>query len=332
MPTDRCLYCYEPLDGEQRDFHTRCSRKFFGTPVPPELPYDLDQVYELANQVVKSSVTITGVQPKLSLGLESYKEARKRSRFTIVGLWGRYVLKPPVAQYPCLPENEDVTLHMAEAMGIRTVSHSLIRFKSGELAYISRRLDRPDGTKLAMEDACQLSERLTEDKYKGSMEQVGKLIRRFSENPGFDIVEFFQVALFSFLTGNADMHLKNFSLLRSADGMISLAPAYDLVATRLVLPSDSEEMALTINGKKSHLGRNDFQTFAGALNLHDTVTKNVFDLFLTSLAKALQFLDKSFLSDPMREKYANLIRARAARLGIEPTFAARPQARGDSSA
>jgi serine/threonine-protein kinase HipA len=313
----RCLYCYEALDTGEVDFHPRCSRKFFGTSVPPELPYRLDQVNELATQIVQRSVTVTGVQPKLSVDLETYRDTRKRSRFTIVGLWGKYVLKPPTEQYPSLPENEDLTMHLAELFGIRIVPHSLIRFSSGELAYITRRVDRPDGVKLAMEDACQLTERLTEDKYKGSMEQVGKIIARFCENRGFDLGEFFKLAIFSFLTGNADMHLKNFSLLRSADGLVSFAPAYDLLSTMLVIPEDKDELALTLNGKQSNLRKKDFHELSKRLALSETVVNNFFEDFSAALPPASAFITRSFLPSAQREEYARVIRARASRIDLD---------------
>lgn len=316
MTSKNCLYCYKPLDSPETDFHARCSRAFFGVPEAPELPYGIDQIYELANQVVRSSVSLTGVQAKLSLDLETYKQSRKASRFAIVGLWGRYVLKPPTEEYASLPENEDLTMHLAQIYNIRTVPHSLIRLKSGELAYITKRIDRLDGKKLAMEDMCQLTQRLTEDKYKGSMEQVGKLIRQFSDNPGFDIIEFFEIAVFSFLVGNADMHLKNFSLFRSEDDSLSLSPAYNLVATRILLPADIEEMALTLNGKKRNFRRSDFEAFAKTLGIGSKVLQNSFHKFTEGFSHAADFIRRSFLDESMQGCYVSLLQARAQRLGL----------------
>jgi serine/threonine-protein kinase HipA len=310
----RCLYCYQPSpDG---DFHTSCSKKFFGTSEPPEFPYALQEMHALANQVVQSSVTVTGVQPKLSLDVETFHDKRKKRRLTIVGMWGEYVLKPPTENYPSLPEIEDLTMHIAELLRIRTVPHSLIRIKSGELAYITKRIDRVNGEKLHMEDMCQLTERLTEDKYKGSMEQVGKILKRFSDNRGFDLVEFFRLAVVSFLTGNADMHLKNFSLLHGNDGSVALSPAYDLVATKLVIPEDMEEMALTVNGKKRNLRPNDFNALAGSLDISEVVYKNTMREFVELLPHALEFLNEGFLNASMREKYTALLNERSTRLGL----------------
>lgn len=314
MAEKRCLYCYQPLPNG--DFHPACSRKFFGTPEPPEFPYALHEMHELASQVVRSSISVPGVQAKLSMDVETFRDTRKKRRLTIVGMWGRYVLKPPTEDYPSLPEIEDLTMHIAGLLKIRTVPHSLIRIRSGEQAYITRRVDRVNGGKLHMEDMCQLTERLTEDKYKGSMEQVGKIVKRFSDNRGFDLVEFFRLAVVSFLTGNADMHLKNFSLLHTPDGMVGLSPAYDLVATKLVLPEDTEETAITINGKKRNLREGDFRALARSVDIPDTVYKNILGEFADLLPKALQFLNNSFLENSIREKYRRLLEERSAILGL----------------
>jgi serine/threonine-protein kinase HipA len=318
MKNDKCLVCYQPLDADSINFHTRCCKNLFGTATAPLLPYSLDQMYELANEVVRRSVTVTGVQAKLSMDIETYKETKKGTRFTIVGLWGGYILKPPSELYNQLPEIEDVTMHLAEIIKIKTVAHSLIRLSSGELAYITKRIDRANNRKLAMEDMCQLTERLTEDKYKGSMEQIGKIVGKYSANSGFDVLELFEVTLFSFLTGNADMHLKNFSLIREFDGSLVLSPAYDLVATKLVIPKDEEETALTINGKKRNLTLNDFKEYAKSLAINEKTFQNSLEKFQLSISLMLDFVDSSFLTSQSKGAYKQLIvdRARAINLKL----------------
>ena len=210
---ERCLYCYQPLEQHEIDFHSRCSKKIFGTVIPPVLPYSKADIESLALEVVRSQVTITGVQPKLSVDLKKEKGGEKR--FTIVGLWGGYILKPQTEQYANIPENEDLTMHLARLAKINTVPHSLIRFKDGSLAYITKRIDRDKkGNKIPMEDMCQLTEKLTEQKYKGSHEQIAKKIVEFSAYPVLDLINYVEVLLFCYLTGNADMHLKNFSLYK----------------------------------------------------------------------------------------------------------------------
>ena len=221
---DKCLYCYKPLSEGEKDYHKKCARKIFDSNVVPELPYTRDNIKELAKKIVTASTTVTGVQAKLSLDIARGVNGEPQ-RFTIVGLWGRFILKPQTDKFPNLPENEDLIMHLAEEVGIKTVPHSLIRFADGELCYITRRIDRTKkGEKIAMEDMCQLSERLTEDKYKGSYERIAKLIRQYSSAPLLDIVNFWEVVVFSWLTGNADMHLKNFSLFKQAANYM-LTPA-----------------------------------------------------------------------------------------------------------
>ena len=310
----QCLYCYRSLDSDQTEFHTFCSRTLFGQPKPPVLPYSLVTLHKLAEEIVRQHATVTGVQPKLSLDIQPDEG---RSRLTLVGLWGRYILKPPYALYPKMPENEDLTMHLAEVFGIRTVPHTLIRLQTGELAYLTRRIDRSDdGRKRSMEDFCQLAERLTADKYKGSMELVSRLIRLHSHQGPLDIVALYELTLFCFLTGNADMHLKNFSLWRNDEGLISLTPAYDLLATKLLVPDDSEELALTLNGKKSRFKDEDWIAFARYLGLTDKQRSNVYGRFSKRLPGVFDWIDRSFLTPNSKQMYRDLITDRAQRLGL----------------
>jgi len=156
---------------------------------------------------------------------------------------------------------------LAKKCRICTVDFGLIPLNSGELAYITKRMDRHNGALLHLEDFCQILNKMTSQKYNGSMEQIGKALRAYSVVPGLDCIRFFELAVFSFLTGNSDMHLKNFSLLRHENGNYELSPAYDLVPVKVVLPQDNEELALTLNGKKNRLKRSDFDAFATSLKL-----------------------------------------------------------------
>ena len=305
MIMERCLYCYQSLEQGQVDFHPQCSKKIFGTAVPPVLPYTKADIESLALEVVRSQVTITGVQPKLSVDLEKGKGGEKR--FTIVGLWGEYILKPQTEQYPSLPENEDLTMHLASLARIKTVPHSLIRFQDGSLAYITKRIDRDKkGVKIPMEDMCQLTEKLTEQKYKGSHEQIAKKIVEFSAYPVLDLINYFEVLLFCYLIGNTDMHLKNFSLYKKV-GQCVLVPAYDLLSTKLVIPQDNEELALTLNGKKSKLKKVDFDSLLKTMKVDDKAIENVYDKFRKVIPEWLLFIDSSFLPDEMKEQYKTLI-------------------------
>lgn len=303
---NRCLYCYQELAEDEVDFHSRCAKKIFGSATAPVLPYTRADITELAEQVIRSQTTLTGVQAKLSLDISSSRNEPKR--FTIVGLWGRYILKPQTELFKHLPEVEDLTMHLAELAKIKVVPHSLVRFADGELSYITKRIDRGSkGEKLPMEDMCQLSERLTEYKYKGSYEQVAKLIMQYSSAPKLDVVNFWEQVVFSWITGNADMHLKNFSLYSLRKGYYSLTPAYDMVSTKLVMPEDTEELALTLNGKKRKIKRSDFQTSMTSSCLEEKIIENLFAKFTKVSDKWFGFIETSFLPDEMKEQYKQIV-------------------------
>lgn len=190
------------------------------------LEYNLEQMAELPTAVVLRSVTVPGVQPKLSLTLvKDTLEQGNKDRPTIVRALGEnYILKLPHAEYLQLPENEHLTMKIAEAFSMWVVAFSLIRLSSGELAYITKRIDRTDdGEKIHMVDMFQILEAF--DKYKGSMERVGKAISKYAENTLLDLANFFELTVFCFLTGNNDMHLKNFSMVIQKDDTWNLAPA-----------------------------------------------------------------------------------------------------------
>lgn len=309
-----CLYCHSPLKDGEVDFHRRCSRKFFGTARPPELPYHSNELNKLAQEVIRSQTTVTGVQPKLSLDFDQKSHAPKR--LTIVGLWGRFILKPQTEAYPHLPELEDVTMHLAELSRIETVPHALIRFADGVLGYITSRIDRSsEGRKIAMEDMCQLTERLTEDKYKSSHERVAKTIEQYSSTPNLDLVKYWQQVIFSWIVGNADMHLKNYSLYAPDDKNYVLTPAYDLLSTALVLPEDNEELALTVCGKKRKLRSEHFVAAMRQSGLNEKVCHNIFNRFHATKQAWEQCIQNCFLPSEMKEQFSALIASRLTQIG-----------------
>ncbi len=165
-----------------------------------------------------------------------------------------------------------------------------------------------------MEDMCQLTEKLTEDKYRGSHEQVAKTIQKYSATPGLDVINFFELVLFSFLTGNADMHLKNFSLLENSNLGMTLSPAYDLVNTKLVNPTDDEDLALNLNGRKKKLKRQDFSAAMSTLEIGDKQQQNIFSKMEKALPKWLEFIDISFLSDSFKKEYKLMLQDRFKRM------------------
>jgi serine/threonine-protein kinase HipA len=311
----KCLYCYKDLsnDGEG-DFHERCSLEFFGTKKAPVLAYTLNQMAELARNVVERSIAVPGVQPKLSLSMvkESLNNGGQ-GRLTVVGaLGGHYIFKPPMEQYPEMPQNEHLTVRIAEAFGIRTVKSSLIRLESGELSYITKRIDRlENGEKIHMLDMFQILEAF--DKYRGSMEKVGKALGSYSSNTLLDQLSFFELGIFSYLTGNNDMHLKNFSMINQGEDWL-LSPAYDLLNVTIINPDDKEELALTIEGKKSKLTRQNFENLGRGFGLNERQIKGVFTRFLKNKLEALRWINNSFLSEDYKEKYIHLLQQRYSKL------------------
>jgi serine/threonine-protein kinase HipA len=315
-PKEKCLACYRPLDAEQ-NYHAKCCKAFFGKPQAPVLPYALNQLEGLAEKLVRSSITVPGVQEKISLHIGEGEGAA--GKLTLVGLWGDYILKPPVRRYPEMPEVEDLTMHLASLWNIKTVPHCLIRLRSGELAYITKRIDRAESKKTYhMEDMCQLTGRLTEQKYRSSMETIGKAIRQFSSHPLFDIITFFDTALFCFIIGNADMHLKNFSLFYQSAELVQLSPAYDLLSTRLLITEkdDSDELALTLNGKRRKLKRHDFDTFALTIGMNAKQAANAYARAASNIASSLSFITESFISNDKKSQLVDLIEYRAERLSL----------------
>ena len=307
----KCLFCYKELEEGQHDFHPRCARKFFGMSEAPALEYRHEDLDLLAEQIIRAQTSLTGVQPKLSLNLSKHKNG---NRLTIVGLWGDYIFKPQTESYPQLPENEDLTMHLAEAAKIKVVPHSLIRMGDGKLGYITKRIDRTkDGEKIDMEDMCQLTLHPTEYKYKGSYEQIAKTIALYSDIPKLDLTNYFMLLLFCFVTGNNDMHLKNFSLYRPKSAY-QLAPAYDLLNVSIANPDDKEEIALTLSGRKSNLTMNDFLRLATSMGLEETVAMRLINNMHNCLPKWKSLIHNSFLSDNMKEVYEKLITSRLNRL------------------
>jgi serine/threonine-protein kinase HipA len=261
---------------------------------------------ELAKQVVERSVAVPGVQPKLSMSMIKENAGSPENRLTVVGaLGGNYIFKPPSDHFAEMPENEHVTMRIAEAFGIKVVESSLIRLQSGELSYITKRIDRTImGEKIHMIDMFQIIEAF--DKYKSSMEKVGKALQQHSENTLLDLLSFFELTLFSFITGNNDMHLKNFSMIRTRSGW-ALAPAYDLLNVRIVNPADQEELALTLGGKKKKLTRAHFERFGEGLGLTPKQIQGVFKRFKKNKDKAINWIVQSFLSEAMKEAYLEIL-------------------------
>ena len=311
---NKCLYCYQELESGQKDYHSSCAKRFFGKVEAPVLPYSRDNINDLARESVLSRIAVTGVQSKLSMDVNKGGKDEP-DRLTIVGLWGKYILKPKSKEFPWLPEVEDLTMHLAEIAKIDVVPHTLIRFNDGEMAYLTKRIDRDrNGTKYLMEDLCQISERITLDKYKSSYEKVAKLIKLHSSAPMLDLVNFWEVVVFSWITGNSDMHLKNFSLISRTPGHYVLSQAYDLVNVHLIFPEDDEELAMTLDGRKKRINKQNFVRAMASSGLEDKVIERIFRKFMDVAQKWYDFIDASFLPAELKEKYKDEIKTNLGKL------------------
>jgi len=302
-----CLLCYKPIDESEKNYHKKCVSKIFGLKQMPLIDIDDKKLSSYAKVLIEANITITGVQPKLSLWLE---KSKKNFRFTIIDNKSNYIIKPQSEIYEALPENEDLCMHLADEFGIKTATHCLVKLPSGNLAYITQRFERIGERKLACEDLCQLTETLTEHKYRGSYEKTGKVIKQFSSQSGFDALHYFELVIFSFITGNADMHLKNFSMLENEDGNFFLSPAYDLVSTLLVIKNESEQMSLTLNGKRNKIKKDDFDMLAKSLSLTEKQKQNSYQSFFKKIDNAMWWIENSFLPKNQIKKLQQVLYTR----------------------
>lgn len=315
-----CLCCGKPILPEESNcgWHTRCIHSFFGTDTLPEIDLTEEALASYVTESVFKGLTVPGVQRKMSLHLDQ----QDAPRLTLVNYPTGYILKPQTSEYRNLPEAEDLAMRIAETVGVKTVPHALLRM-NGQFAYITKRIDRRITgrkrlrvQKYAMEDFCQLDERLTADKYRGSCERCAKIISRHSARTGLDLSELFLRLIVSFVTGNSDMHLKNFSLIETepGSGAFVLSSAYDLLPVNLVLPEDREEFALTMNGKKSNLRRNDFLHFAEQCGIGNAAAEKIIKKVLAAEQDYIKLCDESYLPQDMKDALKELIRSRCARL------------------
>lgn len=305
-----CLCCGKPLrTPDETGWHKACIKNFFGTTRLPEIEIDDKTLNLLATETTNKGFTVPGVQKKLSLHLVS--DSRK-PRLTLVNYPTGYILKPQVAEFEALPESEQLIMTMADMAGISTVPHALIKGNAG-LAYITKRVDRnltDDKIEmLAMEDFCQLDLRLTEDKYRGSYERCAKIIKQYSSRVGIDMAEFYIRLVFCFIVGNSDMHLKNFSLIETAEGSgeYVLSPAYDLLPVNANMPADKEQFALAMNGKKMNIRKGDFLKFADTCGITRQTAEKLIENLVKLTPKWIAMCENSLLPDELKDRLKKII-------------------------
>jgi serine/threonine-protein kinase HipA len=292
------------------DYHPKCIKAFYGSSSAPTLPYRLDEMEKLAKESILLSVSVPGVQPKLSLGwIKNAIDDGHKGRLTIMdALEGQYILKPQNSKYSQMPENEHLSMRLAELFSINVVPSNLIRLASGELCYITKRIDRKnDKSKIHMIDFLQVLE--LDGKYLGTMETLGKTIGELSNNTLLDKLRFFELTLFNFIIGNNDMHLKNFSMFHSDMGWV-LSPAYDLLNVKIIFPQDQEDTALLLGGKKKNFNKGYFDRFGAVLKLNEKQIAAVYKKLIKWLPKALELIDVSFMNEQNRTQYKELITMR----------------------
>ncbi len=315
-----CLCCGKLLrsENEQNGWHKRCMKRFFGTSVLPNVEIDEKTIELLAVEGTSKGFTVPGVQKKLSLHLISED---KKPRLTLLNYPTGYILKPQVKDFRSLPEAEQLVMCMADASGISTVPHALV-LGNGGFAYITKRVDRifekNETRMLAMEDFCQLDLRLTQDKYKGSYERCSKIIQKYSSRAKLDMTELYMRLVFSYLVGNSDMHLKNFSLIEIAEGsgQYVLSPAYDLLPVNVIMPEDKEQFALTMNGKKMNIRRKDFLLFADKCDISRSAAEKMISKLVSMKPTFTALCKESLLLEDLKERFIQLIEERSKFLDV----------------
>ncbi len=279
-------------------------KKMFNASRWPTIDFGLEDM-SLKAQDLTGKLSIPGVQPKLSVKLD-----KKKNLLLPVAEGGEYILKPQINTFRNIPENEQCCMDMAEELGIDVPPHCLLPLKDESLAYIVKRFDRESGRKIHQEDFSQILE--IEDKYKGSVEQIGRKLKEISTAPGYDVQLFFERVVFNFIVGNGDAHLKNYSIAYKDKETIRLTPAYDIVCSKLLIPGE-EDSALTINGKKNKLKREDFERLADYLNIPIKVR---YERFEKSLNLMTTIIKNAKIKGESQERFIGIIKERLSRLEL----------------
>ena len=306
---NRCPITYVPC-GDQRYSEKGLKLVASGLSQLKQLEYTAEEQRKEA-YLRSGKMSVQGVQPKLSAVLNI-----KDQKFDIVDKNGRFLLKPQHHIYPQMPENEDLTMRLAKSIGLDVPLHGMIWAKDGTLTYFIKRFDRKgQKDKIPVEDFAQLAGRGRDTKYNCSMEKVVTLVNEHCTFPAIEKVKLFKLVLFSFITGNEDMHLKNFSII-NRNNKIELSPCYDLLNTTIELPNAAEEIALTLKGKKNKLTKQMLIEYFGGekCDLNNKVITNTVNTILDSRAHWIEQINISFLSDEMKKKYVEVVESRFERL------------------
>jgi len=324
----RCLGCFGLT---QEVYCKRCKKSLFNNQeIASVLDFDKRKFLSKSLELSKR-ISISGVQDKISLKIEN-------KRLVPTTKEGTYLLKPvPLMEYGELIEdiarNEHFTMQLAsQVFKLPTATNGLIAFSNGELAYIVKRFDRVDGTKIKQEDFASLAQRSEAShgknyKYDYSYEEIGELIKRYLPAYRVEIIHYFKLVLFNYLVGNGDAHLKNFSVMQRSRGDYGLTPAYDLLSSSIHLPNESrtalelfeeyETKSFEANGFYAY---DDFKAFGERLGLSNRIVKSILTTFLGYKKRVLELLEISFLSTEAKERYEALFLDRVRAVGYRFSF------------
>jgi len=306
-----CYICLNDL-GEidaPSTYHQKCMIELVGTPNLPLI--DVDRAgLPLEQWKMAGGVSISGMQPKLSMRLSADRLALE----TVEG-GGEFILKPQSPKFESLPENEHLTMRLAQLAGIEIPPCGLALLRDGSPAYIVRRYDRHIGShrKLRQEDFCQLAGLPSDKKDEGSGELCVRLLRKYIRTaPEVEIAKLYRRLVFAYLTGNGDLHLKNLSLIIGNNGEPRLSPAYDQLCTRLVIPDD--QLTLSICGKRDRLNRDTFLRFAEYSGLAADDASAILGELHRLIHPFAELISSSLLPVDLQAIYTALIAVRASSL------------------
>lgn len=304
-----CRICLQTTESDP-PYHPACLSALFGSPILPRLDFSLPSILRLATEMA-GKMSISGVQEKVSLRLSDDPE-----KLEIAPSGGRYILKPDPSRFAFIAANEHLTMSLARQADIEVPVFGLFNLQDGATAYLIRRFDRQvDGSKLAVEDFCQLTGKSMRDKYEGSGELCVRVLRQHATEPAIEIRRLFKILLFGWCVSNGDQHLKNFSLLTLPNGIRRLSPAYDLICTRLPIPDD-RSLSLSISGKKNNLTRRHWLDFADYCQLSKPTAQKLIERQIGSLESSVSTIRNSFLPDDLKMEYAEILRENTARLSL----------------
>jgi len=299
-----CAICLGVTDAVA-DYHETCIESLFGTSVLPVIDVSLTELHKIAARMA-GKMSISGIQEKVSLKLSSDK-----TELIAATKGGRYILKPESSRFSALPQNEHLAMRLASLVEIEVPSFGLLRLRDDSLSYVVKRFDRSDdGSKLQVEDFCQLSEKPLRDKYSGSAELCIRSLQKYASEPLVQIRSLYKLLLFGWWIANGDMHLKNFALMTEPDGIRRLAPAYDLVCTKLVMPDDT--LALPLGGRNKNLTRRGWLNFAKYCSLPEKAAKRIIDEQIEALEPSVKLISGSFLPDEMKTEFVDIVRGTTA--------------------